>query len=299
MAMSDRPAWSMVLGVVALCAQVEACGAGRLEGPARDSGGSGDLTAPLDGSAADRSKLPDTGKASDSIQPPDKGKPVDKASLSDNVLPPDKAPPDSGPLPDKGKPPCTHYSSGVADTAPVQTVGPVIAGKLLPAGYAKLKWARPTTKPDYTVAFKGTPGSKAKHEGLDLIIGKSGPADVPVRAIAAGVVVYVRLGCPQSCMFCHNASVRECGAGWGDHVVLSHGGGLHSRYAHLKPGSVPATVRVGQVVALGQKLALMGNTGRSETRHLHLELATHAAAFNPCGKSQSFDLVFDAAQLPW
>ena len=70
-------------------------------------------------------------------------------------------------------------------------------------------------------------------------------------------------------MFCHNTSLRECGSGWGNHVVIYHGRGIYTRSAHLKPGSV--AVKVGDQVSQGQQIASMGNSGRSELRHLHFE----------------------------
>jgi murein DD-endopeptidase MepM/ murein hydrolase activator NlpD len=52
-------------------------------------------------------------------------------------------------------------------------------------------------------------------------------------------------------------------------------------------------VNVGEAVALGQTVAHMGNTGRSDTRHTHIELGTRAASFAAGAKSQNFDRVWD------
>jgi murein DD-endopeptidase MepM/ murein hydrolase activator NlpD len=207
--------------------------------------------------------------------------------------------------PDTAAPPCPSYVSGAQESSPVQKTGPLLGGKLLPAGHATTAWGRPTLTPDYKVPFAGSPGQLASHEGVDYVIGSSGPAEVPIRAAADGVVVYVRLGCPQACsgdpqgMFCHNTAARECGAGWGNHVVVAHAGGILTRYAHLKHGSIPPTALVGKNVARGQTIAVMGNSGRSETRHLHFELGTRTQPFDPCATSQSFDLVFDPEQLAY
>ena len=106
-------------------------------------------------------------------------------------------------------------------------------------------------------------------------------------------MVYVRTGCEQSSTFAHNTIGRECGSGWGNHVVVDHGGGLVTRYAHLLPDSV--VVQVGDAVSARAVLAAMGNTGRSDVRHLHLELGTIGTPLDPCQPSQSFDAVFDPA----
>ena len=43
-------------------------------------------------------------------------------------------------------------------------------------------------------------------------------------------------------MFGKNASLREAVAGWGNHVVLYHGSGTYTRYAHLALSSIKAKV---------------------------------------------------------
>jgi len=62
------------------------------------------------------------------------------------------------------------------------------------------------------------------------------------------------------------------GAAYGNAVVIKHGNGTYSQYAHLSRVSV----KVGQVVATGQRIALSGNTGNSSGPHLHFEIRTTA-----------------------
>jgi murein DD-endopeptidase MepM/ murein hydrolase activator NlpD len=182
------------------------------------------------------------------------------------------------------------YISTEQEYAPVQRAA---AG--LPPGSAELLWQSPSAY-TYWVAFAGTPGRKAKHEGVDHVHTDPKVAEVPVVAMADGEVVYVRLGCPQSAAFGKNRSARECGSGWGNHVVVHHGGGIYTRYAHLDPDGVG--VGVGDTVRRGEQLGLMGNSGRSETRHLHYELGTMASGFDPDAPAQSFDAVYDPRTLP-
>ncbi len=188
-------------------------------------------------------------------------------------------------------PPCPYYESQEEEYAPIQT-----AGGGLPGGAGALSWERPAEWV-YLVDFSGTPGQPASHEGTDYVHDDPSAPNVVIRAAAAGQVVYVRLGCPQSSEFAHNNSLRECGSGWGNHVVVGHGGDLYTRYAHLQPGS--AAVEVGDAVAAGSTLARMGNSGRSETRHLHFELGEYGGAFDPCAAAQSMDTVFDSELLSW
>lgn len=61
----------------------------------------------------------------------------------------------------------------------------------------------------------------------------------------------------------------------GNHVVLDHGDGTFSAYAHLRGGSI--TVTRGERVEAGQQLAAVGNTGNTSEPHLHVQLMDRAA----------------------
>lgn len=60
------------------------------------------------------------------------------------------------------------------------------------------------------------------------------------------------------------------GGGYGNYVVIDHGNGYKTLYAHMLNNSV--IVRAGQVVGQGQRLGTMGSTGRSTGTHLHFEI---------------------------
>lgn len=186
---------------------------------------------------------------------------------------------------------CLKVTSAVEDPTGAQ-----IAGAQLPEEHRSLVWTHPATN-TYIVNFKGIAGQYASHEGVDYVHNYQATKDVWVKTAGSGQVVYVREGCPQSSEFNHNVLARECGAGWGNHVVVKHGDQLYTRYAHLKPGSVK--VEVGDYLQVGELLALMGNSGRSETRHLHFELGTKSAPFDACGLSQNFDAVYDPNLLDY
>ena len=186
-------------------------------------------------------------------------------------------------------PPCSAFNSSEQEYAPIQ-----IVGSGLPAGADARSWSAPTTY-EWLAPFSGTPGSAASHEGHDYVHDDPAAGSVDVRAASAGTVTYVRLGCPQSTEFGSNGALRECGSGWGNHVVVDHGDGVVTRYAHLKPGEVD--VRVGEAVTEGQVLARMGNSGRSDVRHLHFELGRMTTALDPCAPSQSFERVYDPTGL--
>jgi LysM repeat protein len=97
----------------------------------------------------------------------------------------------------------------------------------------------------------------AIHRGVDL----RAPQGASVYAADGGVVVY---------------------AGWNDYgygnlVVIDHGNGWQSVYAHLSQWNVSC----GESVAQGQVVGLSGNTGRSSGAHLHFELRFNGAFVNP------------------
>ncbi|MET7701306.1 M23 family metallopeptidase [Streptomyces sp. NPDC005485] len=62
------------------------------------------------------------------------------------------------------------------------------------------------------------------------------------------------------------------GSAYGNAIVIRHGNGTYSQYAHLSR----IDVRVGQVVATGQHIARSGSTGNSSGPHLHFEIRTTA-----------------------
>jgi len=178
-----------------------------------------------------------------------------------------------------------------AEYPPTQRVASVRSDRHL-----ALDWALPT---DFTAIdpFVGKDYQLAEHEGLDFIHRNQLITQISVRSVSDGRVVYVRRDCPQSGLFEPNSSQRDCGGDWGNHIVLRHPNGLFTRYAHLYPDSVQ--VKVGQKIIRGQELGKMGNSGRSDTRHLHFELGV-AIKINPCAPAQSFHYVYNpATYLKW
>ena len=87
----------------------------------------------------------------------------------------------------------------------------------------------------------------------------------PVYATAAGSVVKVLDGVLDNPV--GQINTRE---NWGNFICISHGYGLYSFYAHLKQGSVQA--KVGEYIKQGDKLGLVGNSGRSAVPHLHFQI---------------------------
>ena len=99
-------------------------------------------------------------------------------------------------------------------------------------------------------------GRPAVHTGIDL----RGEVGEPVRATATGRVTIAG---------------RE--GGYGNMVEISHGNGLATRYGHLSQISV----KIGQVVRIGEIVGRIGSTGRSTGPHLHYETRINGEAVDP------------------
>jgi murein DD-endopeptidase MepM/ murein hydrolase activator NlpD len=94
------------------------------------------------------------------------------------------------------------------------------------------------------------------HEGIDI----AASSGTPVHAAAAGTVIHAGwLG------------------GYGNLVVVDHGNGLSTAYAHASA----ILVAVGQHVAQGETVSLVGSTGNSTGPHLHFEVRVNGSAVDP------------------
>ena len=102
---------------------------------------------------------------------------------------------------------------------------------------------------------------KHKHEGIDIPM----PAGTPIRAARNGVVL--RTG--------NNSTMGF--RGYGNFVMLDHGGNVKTFYAHCQK----VAVAEGQKVMQGQIVGYVGSTGRSTANHLHFEVRINDAKVNP------------------
>lgn len=95
------------------------------------------------------------------------------------------------------------------------------------------------------------------HKGLDI----AAPAGTPIKAAAGGTVKF---------------SGWNSG-GYGNLVIISHGNGVETYYAHCSSVNVTA----GQKVSQGQVVSKVGNTGNSYGNHCHFEVRVNGVAQNP------------------
>lgn len=99
-------------------------------------------------------------------------------------------------------------------------------------------------------------GRTALHTGLDF----RAETGTPILAAAGGVVV-----------------TQEFHPEYGNMVEIEHGDGLVSRYAHASS----TFVKKGDLIKRGQKIAEVGNTGRSTGAHLHFEVLVQGVFQDP------------------
>lgn len=71
--------------------------------------------------------------------------------------------------------------------------------------------------------------------------------------------------------------VKRRFGGYGRHIIINHGNGYKTLYAHLSA----AKIKVGQKVVRGQVIGAVGNTGKSTGPHLHYEVRLNNEPLNP------------------
>lgn len=94
------------------------------------------------------------------------------------------------------------------------------------------------------------------HTGLDI----AAPGGTPIKAAASGTVVF---------------SGRK--GSFGKMLVISHGNGVQTYYAHCSK----LLANVGDKVSQGEVIANVGSTGNSTGNHLHLEVRVNGQSYNP------------------
>lgn len=118
-------------------------------------------------------------------------------------------------------------------------IWPVGKGAIITSSFG-MRWGRP-------------------HNGID--IGHSAQGNTPIMAAAAGTVIdaYYNRG------------------GYGNLIIIDHGNGVQTYYAHL--GQID--VVEGQTVSQGEHLGMMGRTGHATGYHLHFEVHINNRPVNP------------------
>jgi murein DD-endopeptidase MepM/ murein hydrolase activator NlpD len=102
------------------------------------------------------------------------------------------------------------------------------------------------------------------HDGVDL----GAKRYTPIRAAAAGQVITARCDVDRSGRLCNrDGSPSTPGCGW--YVKIRHAGDFVTMYCHMVERP---KVRVGQMVAAGEEIGVVGTSGHSSGPHLHFEV---------------------------
>jgi len=102
-------------------------------------------------------------------------------------------------------------------------------------------------------------GVQAFHSGIDFAVG----CGTPIKAAGNGVVVLVAYD----------------PGGYGNYVVINHGGGMATLYGHQQAVAVSGN----QTVTAGQVIGYVGSTGKSTGCHVHFEVRVNGNAVDPSG----------------
>jgi murein DD-endopeptidase MepM/ murein hydrolase activator NlpD len=100
-------------------------------------------------------------------------------------------------------------------------------------------------------------GEGAFHKGVDI----TAPTGTTVRTTADGIVIQAEM----------------VSGGYGRLVIVDHGNGLHTYYAHLSK----ILVHAGQEVRRGEMIGQVGSSGRVTAPHLHYEVRVGGTPMNP------------------
>ena len=142
-------------------------------------------------------------------------------------------------------------------------------GEVYTGGY---RWPVSAKFQNITTYFGYDAWRGGMHYGID--IAGAGIGGTNLYAAQSGRVIKISNTCT------HNFSKNYrdgCGGGYGNYIIIDHGGGMSTLYAHC--GSI--NVSNGQFVNKGDVIGTVGSTGWSTGYHLHFEVRKNGKAVNP------------------
>ncbi|HEV2767169.1 MAG TPA: peptidoglycan DD-metalloendopeptidase family protein [Acidimicrobiales bacterium] len=178
------------------------------------------------------------------------------AAPTDTPKRPAAAPP--SPAATRDPEPAPPPKADPAPAPPPATSPPHTHPPVTPAGSSTLGWplASPVVTSGFGYRIHPIFGTSRLHAGIDL----RGSTGTPILAAGEGVVV--------------SAGWR---GGYGNTVIIDHGGSLATLYAHQSQ----IHVRAGATVRRGQAIGAVGSTGQSTGPHLHFEVRVNGTPVDP------------------
>lgn len=150
------------------------------------------------------------------------------------------------------------FIPGATRRLPVEIIAPISASELapdvreLPTGASRFRWPMRFG----TLASRFGPRNGSFHDGIDI----AAPEGTPVYAARDGRVIY-----------------SDQIPGYGNIVIVEHGDGLSTVYAHNERNEVSQ----GDFVRQGEELSRVGRSGRTTGANLHFEVRNQNIARNP------------------
>jgi murein DD-endopeptidase MepM/ murein hydrolase activator NlpD len=141
----------------------------------------------------------------------------------------------------------------------------------------------PAAPSDGSGASSGSPSSSGTPASSGLIWPVSGPITSPFGmrwgSLHPGLDIGAGMGTPIKAAAAGRVIISGYNGGYGNLVVIDHGNGLATAYAHQSQ----IAVSVGQQVGQGQVIGYVGSTGFSTGPHLHFEVRVNGSAVDPMG----------------
>ena len=125
-----------------------------------------------------------------------------------------------------------------------------------------------------TTYYGYDPWRNGNHGGIDVVGSGVPVGNANIYTVQSGTVIKVSNTCPHDYSKYYSCG---CGGGWGNYVVVDHGGGVSTLYAHCRK----IFVYEGQQVTRGDVIALVGCTGWSTGDHLHFEVRENGYRVDP------------------
>lgn len=124
-----------------------------------------------------------------------------------------------------------------------------------------------------------------QHKAIDIVGNYAGEiGGTKIYAAQSGTVITAAVTCS------HNyakSGYHGCGYGYGNYIIIDHGGGVCTLYAHC----ASLNVKRGQHVNKGDVIGIVGTTGWSTGFHLHFEVRKNNTAVNPMNYTYQYQYI--------
>lgn len=173
-------------------------------------------------------------------------------------------------------------STSPAPSNPDNNSAPGGAGTSVPGGGSH-GYVWPTPGHFYLTSLWNEDRNTYNHGAIDIADG--GINGAPVVAASDGVVAIGNDYCP------HNWGKEDscgCGGGYGKYIMIDHGNGYSTLYAHMSS----LAVSIGQTVSKGDIIGYVGSTGHSTGAHLHFETRYNGEKYNPMNEYPGIDISY-------